>query len=56
MDSDEIKKKCGHCKVNLRLSFYDTKRSGDLKKTCRDCCTYSKNLMRQRKENNKINK
>ena len=54
MDSEE-RKKCTHCKVNLKLSFYDAKRSGDLKKTCRDCCNYSKELMRKRKLKNKTN-
>jgi len=42
MEVAEERKKCSHCKVNLPLSHYRAKRSGDLNKMCNYCCEVNK--------------
>jgi len=49
----ETVRKCPRCEVELSLSFFDKKRSGVIKKTCRDCLNKAKKDYKKYYDNNK---
>lgn len=46
-------RKCPRCEVELSFSFFDKKRSGIIKKTCRDCLEKAKKDYKKYYDNNK---